>query len=234
MGRKLVAITFVSAVLLAGIGGGSLLYKAFVPREHSNTHQDVVPFQVPVSDAVDAPKLAVQSAGDHLDVRASIGNKQRWRVVGDELVLVAVSKDGELLDWSYSNPFTKGPQPNPTPTPSPGPSPTPTPTPIPTKQSLWVTVVHESADRTPAFVDALLSPDADAAVKAGGHHFRLVDKDVQDENGTTPSYLVGYVTRAKAKGLPYVFFTNSQGQVQWEGPVTTKADFIAKLKTYGG
>lgn len=184
--------------------------------------------------APDAPKLLVRSAGDHLTVRGALGNRQRWRVAGDELILMAISKEGEILDWSYSNPFLCGPEPAP-PTPAPAPGPGPQPTPAPVRQSLWITVVHESADRTPAFMAAVASPAVDTAMKAGGHHFRLVDQDAKDEKGQVPSYLAGYLGRAKAKGLPYVFFTDDAGKPIWEGPAPkTEAETLSLIRQYGG
>ena len=200
----------------------------------------LTPIVAPAASSNEAPKLLVTSAGDHLDVRAAIGNKVRWRVAGDQLVLVAVSKTGELLDWSYSNPFLCGPQPQPIPTPTPGPGPSPTPTPAPTPapvvpQQLWITIVHESADRTPGFMAAINSQDLDKAIKAGGHRFRLVDQDAKDEHGQVPGYLANYIARAKAQGLPYMFLTDKDGKPLWEGKMPIMDfDIIKLVKQYGG
>lgn len=187
-----------------------------------------------VGSAPDAPKLLVRSAGDQLTVRGAIGNRQRWRVAGDELILMAISKEGEILDWSYSNPFLCGPEPVP-PTPAPAPGPGPQPTPAPVRQSLWITIVHESSDRTPAFIAAVASLAIDTAIKAGNHHLRLVDQDAKDERGSVPGYLAGYISRAKQKGLPYAFFTDDAGKPIWEGSAPkTEVDMLSLIRQYGG
>lgn len=230
MTRRILTIGAATLLLIAAAWlGGRLLAPPKIPDVSPD--RDIYTIR---GSEPDAPKLVVRSAGDYLTIAAAIGNRQRWRVAGDELVLMAIAKDGSLLDWSYSNPFSCGPAPSP-PTPTPGPGPGPQPTPTPMRQSLWITIVHESADRTPAFMAAVASPAVDTAIKAGSHHFRLVDQDTKDERGSVPGYLAGYISRAKTKGLPYAFFTDATGKPVWEGPVPkTEAETISLIKQYGG
>ncbi len=202
---------------------------------------------VPVSAVVqqaDTPQLMVVSDGDRLTVRASIANKQRWIVAADQLILVAISKDGELISWQWPNPFICGPQPSPTPpapTPGPGPGPQPTPVPpIPTPDPpkpvpLWITIVHESAHRTPAQAEAWASKEVLDAIAAAGHKLRLIDQDAKDEKGQVPPHLATYLARAKAMGIPFMVAMTASNVPVWEGSAPqTKADMLAWIKQRGG
>jgi hypothetical protein len=211
---------------------------------HPWTHVgNLVPWPItgPVSDSPTAPQLLVTGAGDHLEVRAGIGNKTRWVVAGDQLVLAAISSTGDLISWSYSNPFACGPVPGPAPPapmpgPGPGPAPTPTPAPQPAKHGpLWLTIVYDSAAKTPAQSQAWDSPEVDTAIRASGHHLRLVEQDTKDERGQVPSSLAAYIAKAKSAGVPYLFAVDASSQTAWEGPAPqTRDDMLDRIRRLGG
>lgn len=119
---------------------------------------------------------------------------------------------------------TPGPQPDPQPDPDPKPSPNPEPGPKPDPSKLWVVVVEESAQRTPAHATVILSQEFRATVPQG--QWRLVDKDTPVAQG-----LQSYVDRAKGRTLPQMFVVDTAGKILWEGPLPgTPADAVGVVE----
>lgn len=98
----------------------------------------------------------------------------------------------------------------------------------------WITLVEESGDRTAALAAIYQGREFQDALRAGSHHFRMLDPDVVDGQGRVPDGAAGYITRAKAKGLPYWFGTDASGTVQWEGPAPKSLPEALKQLQQGG
>lgn len=96
---------------------------------------------------------------------------------------------------------TDGVTPNPKPPPDTDPNPKPNPPdPMPKADLLWIIVVEETAERTPATIKVLTDLNYWNSVKAQGHMVRFYDKDMPEAKNQ------GYVRRAESVGLPAMIF----------------------------
>jgi hypothetical protein len=125
------------------------------------------------------------------------------------------------------------------PIPGPGPGPGPGPTPVPGGK-LFVLVVTETKDQTPEQAAVLGSKAAIDLMAAKSWQWRVVDKDVVDENGKPPADIGKWITQAKtwaAAGnkLPCLLILDQQGAVLSQGPLpATEAAYLEVLKKFGG
>lgn len=120
----------------------------------------------------------------------------------------------------------------PSPGPGPGPNPGPQPGPV-VGGPLWVVIVEETADavatRGTLFRDKALSE----LMKAKGHKFRVVDKDVLDPNGKVPADVERFIKSGFP--LPHMFLVNRDGVIVFHNIATMDAGYVhAALKNLGG
>lgn len=114
----------------------------------------------------------------------------------------------------------------------PGPQPPPGPTPQPATLSslIWI---EESEARQPSQAAALIDKSIREAISQRRISFRVVDVDVKDEKGETPSDLAALIDAAKSKGLPVVFGLDANGKTVIEAKVNTREDFESLLRRLG-
>jgi hypothetical protein len=111
----------------------------------------------------------------------------------------------------------------------------PDPTPNPVTGKCYVVIIEETEqaakDRNKYLNDKALLD----YVKSKNWKFEIVDKDVVDKNGKTPSDLKPYIDRAKNKDLPYVYVVTDKGQVRYENRLPkTPSELLTELKKVGG
>ena len=126
-----------------------------------------------------------------------------------------------------------GGQPQP---PQPGPGPAPTPTPGPTTPTkLTVVVVEETADAVATRGALFSDPALNARMKAKGHGFRVVDKDVVGPDGKPPADIKRFLDRASGKALPQLFLVDEQGKARFAGDMAkTAAELLDLITRFGG
>lgn len=90
-----------------------------------------------------------------------------------------------------------GPTPSPPPDNDPKPAP---PEPTPKADLLWIIVVEETKDRTPATASVLNDFQYWNNIRSKGHYVRFYDKDQEEAKN------YGYVKRAQTVGLPAIIF----------------------------
>jgi hypothetical protein len=134
-----------------------------------------------------------------------------------------------------------GPGPNPNPKPEPDPTPEPKPQPPPPDPApkpagpLFVIVVEETADAAKERGRLYSDRELTAAMKAGGHKWRIVDKDVVDPSGQTPRDVAPYIALAAGKGYPQIFLVTTTGKMVYSGNLPDDpAGILSLLKKYGG
>lgn len=117
--------------------------------------------------------------------------------------------------------------------PSPDPDPDPDPDPPPIPESLWGITIEESSKRKELTVnqlDALLSKEVRDLFQPG--RFRVLDKDITDENGLQPEGWAPFLDRASGKKLPY-FMLVGDGRILWEGPFPANTrELISLIRPY--
>lgn len=122
-----------------------------------------------------------------------------------------------------------GPQP-----PPPGPGPKPSPI-VDSPSKLFLLIVEDTAAATAArgamFNDGPLS----ARVKAKGHTWRVVDKDVVGTDGKPPADVADYLKLSAGKKLPQLFLVDPSGVVRFSGDLPgTTAELLALIQKFGG
>jgi hypothetical protein len=144
-----------------------------------------------------------------------------------------------------------GPKPNPippVPDPGPGPEPAPpTPTPpdpvpVPPEppapvapQKLVVVIVEETADAVATRGAFLSDKTLDSFMKAKGHKWRVIDRNVTGADGKPPADVVRFLDDAKAKALPMLYLVNPAGKTVYSGPAAkTAGELVDLLKKWGG
>jgi hypothetical protein len=162
------------------------------------------------------------------EVTTPAGSKAKLVLVPSQIEGKFVLMTADFVPWHLS--LADGA----TPTPSPTPGPSPAPTPVPVAQTLWITVIEESAQRTPAQAAVITSKAVADLVKAKSHHWRVADQNAKDESGAVPADLAGYIQHAAGK-LPYIALTDQAGKIIYEGALpATEAELVSLLKKYGG
>lgn len=118
-----------------------------------------------------------------------------------------------------------------TPTDSPTPPPPPPP---PTKEPLIVTIVEESAERTPARAAILFNDAIADLLEAKKWPCNVVDPNATFPKGTPPE-IAQALALAKTATLPLMVIRGQKsGQVLWSGPMPEQQDaFIARLNQFG-
>lgn len=177
---------------------------------------------VAISAACSAGELQYEfQGGDSLKVNVVGASKQAWSVVGDKTpVIVAAAIVGDRL---IVEEFKCGGDVTP---PNPGPNPpVPPPPPPPADDIAAMLWIEESSGRDAEQAAVLIDSELRRRMAAKGIAFRVVDADVVDENGMTPSDLLPLISAAKAKGLPCVFALDKSGRTVLEAKVTDKASF---------
>jgi len=102
----------------------------------------------------------------------------------------------------------------------------------PVVQTIFVTILEESADRTLEQA-RIYTSDTFNSYFDGGHKFRTVDDDVVDENGDTPEDIATILSHADS--LPWLVIQGVDGTVLWDGPPPAdEAATLDLLKKYGG
>ena len=144
----------------------------------------------------------------------------RAQLTGEYLVKLHLVRDGKL-EIAAIVVAVEGDQPDPFPDPDPDPDP---PGPL---AKMWVIVVEESKDRTPAQAQILLDPILRKWLTANGHEIRLADRHQPAAD------LTEWIAQA-GSALPYLFIVGPGGGVEWKGPLpTTKEDIRALCKQWG-
>jgi hypothetical protein len=114
------------------------------------------------------------------------------------------------------------------------PQPSPSPTPQPAAQTIWITVVEETSQRTPQQAAVINSKAVADLIQARGHYWRAIDQNARNEQGQAPADLAAYVQRSAGR-LPYVILTDSAGKILFEGPLpATEQAMLDLVKKYGG
>jgi len=201
-----------------------------------------------------------------ISAKTDAGAVVRWKVLGDwqnaadsdgksilvvykssrfdVLAIAVLDGDGkaevsEFVTLTFNAGATPGPGPGPGPGPEPGPGPGPGPTPVipVTPAKLQIVIVEETSDaaagRGAMFADAALG----ARMKAKGHSWRVVDKDVVGpDRKTPPADIAAQLQAAKGKMLPQIFLIDEARNVRYAGDWgdKTAADLIALLAQWGG
>lgn len=120
------------------------------------------------------------------------------------------------------------------PAPPPPPVPPTPPAPVgPTK--LFVVVVEETAQLAANRGQMFGDPSLTALMKAKGHQWRIVDKDVAGADGQPPADVKGYLARAAGKTYPQVFLVTPDGRLMYQGDLpASAAQMQALLMKAGG
>lgn len=110
----------------------------------------------------------------------------------------------------------------------------PDPPPVSTAKELMVLIVEETAQRTPARAELLLSEAWRVQVVALGHRWRLVDRNATEWDGTPARVLAPWrelpaLPTGQPRGLPWVLLVSSAGRVLFEGPVPSSDSGIVEL-----
>lgn len=169
----------------------------------------------------------------------------RWFIFtgppGSYAVTATYSVDGALGRARFIATISgQGPQPPPDPEPRPDPRPDPQPEPEPepgpvVAGPLYVVVIEETADAVAERGLFFGSGPLAALMKAKGHKWRVVDKDVQDASGKPPADVARFLEVARGKAMPQLFLVTQQGQTAYAGDLPkTPADLISLLQKYGG
>ena len=113
------------------------------------------------------------------------------------------------------------------------PTPSPDPPPV-TARELMVLIVEETAQRTPALADLLLSEQWRAQVTALGHRWRVVDQHATESDGTPARVLAPWralpaLPSGQSRVLPWVLLVDSAGFVLSEGPLPSSESALVDL-----
>jgi len=114
----------------------------------------------------------------------------------------------------------KTPNPNPEPNPEPNPNPSPT-------DVVAIYWVEETLERTPDQAKIIASKRVRDLIKQKGLSFQVVDKDVKNEFGETPSNLVPIISSAKK--LPSLVLLNKEGEITVLDIPNNEDEFIELL-----
>jgi len=159
------------------------------------------------------------------DYPARTGSTGR-AVLVDDSTLLLIEVVNNQPDLSFVTLVRNSP-----PQPPPGPRPPePTPQPATLSSLIWV---EESEARQPSQAAALIDKSIRETLNQKRVAFRVIDVDVKDENGQTPSDLVALIEAAKSKGLPVVFGLDANGKTVVEAKINTREDFEALLRRLG-
>lgn len=193
------------------------------------------------------PSVVKPAVGDLVVIAAeTTALNVKWKVVGDwqtvkdsggrsilvvckstrvDIIAVASNDKGELSEFVVCTfDGSKG-----------APAPGPTPAPV-TPSKLFVVIVEETSEAVGArgamFSDAELA----ARMKAKGHAWRVVDKDVVGPDGKPPADVARFLKASAGKGLPQIFLVDADGVGRYAGDWGTKtaADLLALLTQWGG
>lgn len=152
-----------------------------------------------------------------------------------QLLIIASPGSPPLLGLFDIIPTKLDPIPNPDPNPNPNPNPDPNPNPNPIPSGpyslLWI---EESAERDANRAAAIINADIRLALRDAGWTLRIIDKDITDENGKTPTELAPYIDAAKKDGLPRLFILDKAGVEVYVGAAPKNVDdFKTILKKFG-
>lgn len=138
---------------------------------------------------------------------------------------------GRSIQVEGVGPLPPGPGPIP-------PDPVPDPSPVIVQQPLWgLVIVEETA--TAAEGRGLIMASGLLAKTLSDHSWkwRVVDKDVINQQGQVPADVAPYVADAKQKGTPRIYILSDKIKIVYAGPCPTgnnaAADIRALLNTYG-
>jgi len=113
--------------------------------------------------------------------------------------------------------------------------PPPLPPPPIVVEQLHAIIVEESADRTPEQAKVVLSKAVRDYLTSVDGVLHIVDQDVTDGDGNTPTTVAGWIERAKDKTLPWLFLVAENGrEVASQALPTTPEKFLELLTRYGG
>jgi len=137
--------------------------------------------------------------------------------------LVYATKTGQLGLWTMT-------QTDPTPPPDPIPPIPPQPT------KLKIAIVENPATTTQAQRSVLASKSWRDLVVDRHELVGVIPNDVIDKRtDQPPPRLAPFLDRAKQHNLPWIMFTDEQGNIIWEGQVPTTASELSNLiKQHGG
>ncbi len=119
--------------------------------------------------------------------------------------------------------------------PGPGPQPDPPkPDPI-VAGKLYVVIIEETRNAVISRGVWFADRGLEAAMKAKGHKWRVVDKDVTNAEGQTPADVKRFVDDAKAKTLPMLYLVNEAGKTVYSGAAPVEVPRLLELLTkFGG
>lgn len=113
-----------------------------------------------------------------------------------------------------------------------GGGPIPPPPPPPPGKGLTVIIIEESSDRTPEQYRVMMSPWR-AWMKGEGYLVRIVDKDIVGPKGKPPPDLAAFLTSARNKDLPHVYFVADDGSVYEDSRLPDALVMMAAVKKWG-
>lgn len=201
------------------------------------------------------PSVAKPATGDLVRITADVATpaKVKWLVVGDwqyaadgngrsilvvckpgraDVIAVAADDKGEMSDFVVLT--FNALDPVPVPVPPPGPAPIVVPV---TPSKLYVVIVEETDEAAATRGAMFADPELGARMKAKGHAWRVVDKDVKGpDRKTPPTDVARFLDAAKGKALPQISLVDGDGVTRYTGDwgKKTAADLIALLGAWGG
>lgn len=128
------------------------------------------------------------------------------------------------------DPVPPDPEPGPDPGPEPDPAPDPVPPPPDFKEPYTLLLIEETHDRSPEEAAAVLSKEIIEYVHEKGWKRYLLDKDVVDKDGKTPSSVKAYIERAVGKGLPWYIVVDADGEIVIEGEIKNEVVLLDVLR----
>lgn len=119
--------------------------------------------------------------------------------------------------------------------PKPQPKPQPDPPAPVTPQKLFVVIIEETAEAVANRGAMLADKTLNDRMNEKGHRWRVADQNVVDATGKPPADLVQFLTAAKGKKLPQLFFVDQQGHIlkQLDLPATA-AGVVTEMQKVGG
>ena len=202
---------------------------------------------VPVGRLASIPIVLDADESDYVILGANVDGlreydpdprKLRLRVIGYEAgiayVVVSSQKAGKL-QAVYVCKVIVGTGPGPVPPVPPNPDPPKPDPPTPVAGKLFVVVIEETRQAVPDRAVWFADRKLEAAMKAKGHKWRIVDKDVTNGEGQTPPDVKRFIEAAAGKTLPMLFLVSEAGKTVHSGPVPKTGDeMIALLAKWGG
>jgi hypothetical protein len=151
---------------------------------------------------------------------------------GQYAVTATYMVDGVLGRARFLATIGHGPNPPPVPPnpgPRPDPNPTPDPQPGPVAGPLYVVVIEETAEAVAERGVYFGNGPLGELMRAKGHKWRVVDKDVVGPDGKPPADVARFLDAAHGKRMPQLFLVDGRGRTVHAGDLPPVADLMRLL-----